>query len=172
MKTNKSKIAFICFHRLFRIGTFQRVTGEKTKKLLSVCPRVLGCRFRAQSGSSPSGAGESDRRGELRIAEHHNDDFCLVQENDGVLSSVRPLRGPNGRSSLALDERVHTAIIFSHSHLRQGQKSHVFRNATRGGIIEVWAAVNRWVILAIASRDLEEQLSAQSCAPIARDDAG
>jgi hypothetical protein len=32
MKANESKIAFICFHLFFRIGTFQRVTAEKNKK--------------------------------------------------------------------------------------------------------------------------------------------
>jgi hypothetical protein len=29
---NESKIAFICFHLFFRIGTFQSVTGGKNKK--------------------------------------------------------------------------------------------------------------------------------------------
>src|SRR5580692_10679066 len=34
-KANKRKIAFICFHYFFRIGTFQWVTAEKDKKVFS-----------------------------------------------------------------------------------------------------------------------------------------
>jgi hypothetical protein len=33
MKGNKSKIAFICFHFLLRIGTFQWVTADSNKKI-------------------------------------------------------------------------------------------------------------------------------------------
>jgi hypothetical protein len=32
MKTNESKIAFICFHLFFGNGTFQRVTADSNKK--------------------------------------------------------------------------------------------------------------------------------------------
>jgi hypothetical protein len=35
MKENKSKIAFICFQKLFRIGTFQGVMPDSNKK---ICP--------------------------------------------------------------------------------------------------------------------------------------
>jgi hypothetical protein len=47
MQINESKIAFICFHFLFRIWTFQRVTGEKVKKIPGIPTRVPGC---AQNG--------------------------------------------------------------------------------------------------------------------------
>src|ERR1700691_2612537 len=36
MQGNESKIAFISLHFLFRIGTFQRVMGDKSKKISSV----------------------------------------------------------------------------------------------------------------------------------------
>jgi hypothetical protein len=32
MQVNESKIAFICFHLLFGIGTFQWVTADSNKK--------------------------------------------------------------------------------------------------------------------------------------------
>jgi hypothetical protein len=39
-QANESKIAFICFHLFFRIGTFQRVTPEKNKKFGAVSTRL------------------------------------------------------------------------------------------------------------------------------------
>jgi hypothetical protein len=36
MKGNESKIAFFSFHLLFRIGTFQWVTADSNKKILSL----------------------------------------------------------------------------------------------------------------------------------------
>jgi hypothetical protein len=33
MQVNESKIAFICFHLLFGIGTFQWVTADSNKKI-------------------------------------------------------------------------------------------------------------------------------------------
>ncbi len=33
MKGNENNFVFICFHFLFGIWTFQRVTGEKNKKI-------------------------------------------------------------------------------------------------------------------------------------------
>jgi hypothetical protein len=35
MKGNERKSAFICFHKLFRIGTFQWVTADSNKKIFS-----------------------------------------------------------------------------------------------------------------------------------------
>jgi hypothetical protein len=43
MKTNERKIAFICFHLLFRIGTFQWVTADSNKKFPSA---ISGCERR------------------------------------------------------------------------------------------------------------------------------
>jgi hypothetical protein len=40
MKTNERKIAFISFQKLFRIGTFQWVTADSNKKILSA---ISGC---------------------------------------------------------------------------------------------------------------------------------
>jgi hypothetical protein len=49
MKANERKIAFICFHLLFRIGTFQWVTADSNKKIL---PAISGCarRFEVRFG--------------------------------------------------------------------------------------------------------------------------
>jgi hypothetical protein len=33
MKPNENNFAFICFHEFLRNGTFQRVTGEKIRKM-------------------------------------------------------------------------------------------------------------------------------------------
>jgi hypothetical protein len=43
MKANESKIAFIYFQKFFRIWTFQRVAGEKNKKIVSLVTRLTGC---------------------------------------------------------------------------------------------------------------------------------
>jgi hypothetical protein len=45
MKTNERKIAFICFHLLFRIGTFQWVTADSNKKILAA---ISGCARRSE----------------------------------------------------------------------------------------------------------------------------
>jgi hypothetical protein len=50
MKTNERKIAFISFHFLFRIGTFQWVTADSNKKFpsaISGCARRFEVNFRA-----------------------------------------------------------------------------------------------------------------------------
>jgi hypothetical protein len=43
MKVKASKIAFIYFHLLFRIGRFQLVTGEEDKKSGLASARLSGC---------------------------------------------------------------------------------------------------------------------------------
>jgi hypothetical protein len=43
MKVKESKIAFISFYLLFRIGTFQWVMAKKIKKSDSASTRVVGC---------------------------------------------------------------------------------------------------------------------------------
>jgi hypothetical protein len=42
MKGNESKIAFICFHFLFGIGTFQQVTADSNKKMFLRLSSLLG----------------------------------------------------------------------------------------------------------------------------------
>jgi hypothetical protein len=43
MKAKWLLFAFFYFHLFFRIGTFQRVTGEKIKKTGYLSTRVSGC---------------------------------------------------------------------------------------------------------------------------------
>jgi hypothetical protein len=43
MKENENKIAFICFHKFFRIGTFQGVTADSNKKISLLLTRASGC---------------------------------------------------------------------------------------------------------------------------------
>jgi hypothetical protein len=67
VQINESKIAFIYFHKFFRIEPFQRVTSGKNKKICLSLTRVLGCRpnmsnsTRLHSGAqlSPSPVNES-----------------------------------------------------------------------------------------------------------------
>jgi hypothetical protein len=44
VQINESKIAFICFHLFFRIGTFQRVTSEKIKNFSLRLSAPWGCK--------------------------------------------------------------------------------------------------------------------------------
>jgi hypothetical protein len=43
LQINESKKAFICFHLLFGIGTFQWVTSEKIKNSGRLSTRAVGC---------------------------------------------------------------------------------------------------------------------------------
>jgi hypothetical protein len=45
MKANERKIAFICFQKLFRIGTFQWITADSNKKIPSA---ISGCARRSE----------------------------------------------------------------------------------------------------------------------------
>jgi hypothetical protein len=54
MKGNESRIAFISFHFLFRIGTFQRVTAEKNEIFSATAFDTQGLSI-AVEGASPSG---------------------------------------------------------------------------------------------------------------------
>jgi hypothetical protein len=42
MKEKESKLAFICFHLFLGIGTFQRVTAKKIKKIFPFLARATG----------------------------------------------------------------------------------------------------------------------------------
>jgi hypothetical protein len=50
MKANESKIAFIYFHKFFRIGTFQDVTPEENKKIQRRPTRLSGCTTEVSDG--------------------------------------------------------------------------------------------------------------------------
>jgi hypothetical protein len=51
VKTNESNFAFICFHLLFRIRTFQRVTADSNKKIASKGVRAAGCERGVQTAA-------------------------------------------------------------------------------------------------------------------------
>jgi hypothetical protein len=79
VKTNESNFAFICFHLLFRIRAFQRVTADSNKKFASTGVRAAGCERGVQTATvSPIAAGwtavlDSDNRDIMSAY------FCFVK---------------------------------------------------------------------------------------------
>jgi hypothetical protein len=75
VKGNESEIAFICFHKFFRIWPFQRVTADSIKKFLSRLssrPRLWAKPYSHRRRPTVLAA--------FLNAEHHTADFCLGQE--------------------------------------------------------------------------------------------
>ena len=78
MQINESKITFICFLLFFRIGTFQRVKDDSSKKIfarVTLCPKcnsripLLCSRSRQKRGFDPA------------IGKTYNTDFLVWQGN-------------------------------------------------------------------------------------------
>jgi hypothetical protein len=67
MKDNKSKIAFICFHKFSESGLFNALQGIQIKKSLSFQTRVSGCGRNASTTIFLSrAAGRQDAKIRLR----------------------------------------------------------------------------------------------------------
>jgi hypothetical protein len=83
MKANENKIAFICFHFLFRIELFQRVMRKKVKEFGPASTRLAGCAQRSPASLFLLSVGSPAARqpGAARIlpVEMYITIFCFVQ---------------------------------------------------------------------------------------------
>jgi hypothetical protein len=109
MKANENKIAFICFHEFFRIGTFQWVTTDSNKKkptpcLTLVAPNVSNAFLATLSHRRPAfGEGAPSI---FRSGANHSTNFRFTQPK----TMNRPAVGVSARRKAAFAARSFRSV--------------------------------------------------------------
>ena len=111
-KGNSLSFAFFCFLLLFGIGTFQRVTAEKSEKFFSLSDSRGGLWSNGSNSLSPPAARQGRRwipRMRIRVAQISGFSKVILAEtivgdskpsSQGLLSGFRILRGSGGKIAL------------------------------------------------------------------------
>src|SRR5271156_628728 len=79
MQAAERKIAFICFHFLLLIETFQSVTGEKIKKFSSAAARAESCGPALQTATTSRLSALPE---EIPLVGRYSDNFRFCQEDE------------------------------------------------------------------------------------------